>query len=449
MQSLSLFLCLFLSTSFFLSLSLSICLFLSVSFSLSLSLCLLLSVSLSVSCLSISLCISQFFFLSLSLNLKMPFFLSVSLSLSLSAFLSHTLFPLSLSLSVTYSLWHSFFFSLSLSLSLSFSLSIIVMAMHWTGLRDRSDDQNCFLKLAKICLRGPSRTNGGQDSIVFFQHVAMIPLLWAVQGHARCNSLSLLFSLSIYIYISLSISPSLSITARQSPGRSGQVLTPFGKNMAMDYKMRNASPVPPQNSETTRPRKWLGTRLLWRALGRKFSELLAWVLEWVQQEASITWCDLFRPKLAEKRPQLSHRMKSHQNWKKSNSFSSLNMHMWSQAKSDQNWKKSNSFSTLNMPSSFHTCPFHSPIGWSHCLQPPVFDSRSGLGLSEGNFRRRGPSGRADLLLRHPDLKQIHLASRDVTLPPVVQMALQTEKTYFRINYASYSRYRYRLKLFWN
>ena len=33
--------------------------------------------------------------------------------------------------------------------------------------------------------------------------------------------------------------------------------------------------------------------------------------------------------------------------------------------------------------------------------------------------------------------------------PFVQMALQTEKTYLRINYAFHSRYRYRRKLFWN
>ena len=33
--------------------------------------------------------------------------------------------------------------------------------------------------------------------------------------------------------------------------------------------------------------------------------------------------------------------------------------------------------------------------------------------------------------------------------PVVQMALQTEKIYFRINYAFHSRYRYRRKFFWN
>ena len=31
--------------------------------------------------------------------------------------------------------------------------------------------------------------------------------------------------------------------------------------------------------------------------------------------------------------------------------------------------------------------------------------------------------------------------------PVVQMALQTEKNYFQINYAFHSRYRYRPKLF--
>ena len=33
--------------------------------------------------------------------------------------------------------------------------------------------------------------------------------------------------------------------------------------------------------------------------------------------------------------------------------------------------------------------------------------------------------------------------------PFVQMALQTEKNYFRINYAFHSRYRHRRKLFWN
>ena len=33
--------------------------------------------------------------------------------------------------------------------------------------------------------------------------------------------------------------------------------------------------------------------------------------------------------------------------------------------------------------------------------------------------------------------------------PSVQMALQTEEKYFRINYAFHSRYRYRQKLFWN
>ena len=33
--------------------------------------------------------------------------------------------------------------------------------------------------------------------------------------------------------------------------------------------------------------------------------------------------------------------------------------------------------------------------------------------------------------------------------PVVQMALQTEKKYFRIIYAFHSRYRYRRNLFWN
>ena len=33
--------------------------------------------------------------------------------------------------------------------------------------------------------------------------------------------------------------------------------------------------------------------------------------------------------------------------------------------------------------------------------------------------------------------------------PSVQTALQTEKNYFRINYAFHSRYRYRRKLFWN
>ena len=34
-------------------------------------------------------------------------------------------------------------------------------------------------------------------------------------------------------------------------------------------------------------------------------------------------------------------------------------------------------------------------------------------------------------------------------PPFVQMALQTQKNYFRINYAFRSRYRYRQILFWN
>ena len=33
--------------------------------------------------------------------------------------------------------------------------------------------------------------------------------------------------------------------------------------------------------------------------------------------------------------------------------------------------------------------------------------------------------------------------------PFVQVALQTEKKYFGINYACHSRYRYRQRLFWN